>query len=125
MSEKVKVSKKSKELSHRVKKSSFLSMRVSDYHTDDQVYGFFDDPSLLLSAADCDWDVIGENAQTSSRSSDTHVRSTLGSGSQSGRVGTVIGHSSADKIRAHMNSHAPAGPESIQNASFIRKSMRY
>ena len=61
---KAKVPKKSKELSRRVKKSSLLSMHDSDYHTDDQVYGFFHDPSLLLSAADCDWDVIGENAQT-------------------------------------------------------------
>ncbi len=97
----------------------------NDYHTDDQVYAFFRDPSLLLSSADCDWDVIGDNAQTSSRSSDKHVSSALSSGSQSGRAGAFIGHSSADKMRALMNSHAPAAPESIQNASFIRKSMRY
>ena len=64
VSKKAKVPKKRKELSHRVKKRSLLSMHDSDYHTDDQVYGGFHDPSLLLSAADCDWDVIRENGQT-------------------------------------------------------------
>ena len=68
-----------------------------------RLYGCFDDPSPLLGVAN--WYVIGENAQTSSRSSETPESFALGSGSQSGRAGTVVSHCPSDKekIKAHMN----------------------